>query len=115
MSGESWKKMSVDYKDSKQPDIEDEEWHSWIKKKPKVKPKKSDHKHEYVPGLFVSSKYNHMMTGYYCKVCGRIKDIHFMWSKDDVMVYDFIANHPDAEKISLPDDWDPLKDKYISI
>lgn len=117
MSGESWKKMGVDYKDSKQPNIEDEEWTSWVKKKPKTRPKKSDHKHEYVPGLFTFNKNDrqNLMTGFYCKICGRVQDMHIMWGAQDIMVYDFIAEHPDAEKITLSDEWDFFKDKNIPV
>jgi len=48
------------------------------KKKPSSTSKaraKSDHKHEYVDVLFVENGHPH--KGSYCKLCGKIENIHF--------------------------------------
>ena len=121
MSGESWKKMGVNYKDSKQPNIEEpRERHS--KKKIK-KHKKSKHKHEYVPGVYHLSyiginsniKHEHITCGSHCKYCGRVNDMKFIWSHEEEYIEQFKKQYPDYIEIILPQGWDCFKDKNIPI
>ena len=121
MSGESWHKMSVDYKDSKQPDIEEPRMRH-IKKK-KKKNKRSKHKHEYIPGVYHLSynginsnkKHEHITCGHHCKHCGRVENMRFLWAQEEMLIRKFKDEHPDYVEIYLPDNWDYFKDKNIPI
>lgn len=120
MSGESWKKMSVNYKDSKQPDIE-EPREKYLKKKQK-KNNRSKHKHKYVPAVYHlnfnlngDKKQEHITCGSHCKYCGRINDMKFIWSHEEEHIEQFKKQYPDYIEIILPQGWDCFKDKNIPI
>lgn len=118
----SWHKMGVDYKDSKQPHIEEEE--KYKKKKQKKKNKRSKHKHEYIPGIYYSSysgfnsngkKQNYVMCGSHCKICGRVNNISFMWFNTADKVEHFKEEYPNYVEIVLPEGWNYFKDKNIPV
>lgn len=122
MAGESWKKMGVDYKDSKQPDIEEPRT-KYVKKK-KKKNKRSKHKHEYIPAIYHNSysgfnsngkKTEYTTCGAHCKHCGRVKDMRFLWVQEEQMIERFRKEYPDCKEIYLPDGWDYFKDKIIPL
>lgn len=117
----SWHKMGVDYKDSKQPHIEEEG--KYKKKKQKKKNKRSKHKHEYIPAIYHLSyigalsneKHEHITCGSHCKHCGRVSDMKFMWSREAERVEQFKEQYPNYVEIVLPEGWDYFKDKNIPI
>lgn len=122
MSGKSWKKMSVDYKDSKQPDIEEPET-KYVKKKKKHN-KRSKHKHSYIPAVYYNSysgfssngkKTEYITCGSHCKKCGRVKDMIFMWSNTQDRVEKFKKEYPEYVEVHLPDEWDYFKDKCVPV
>ena len=122
MSDKSWHKMGVDYKDSKQPHIEEEE--KYRKKKQKKKTKRSKHKHEYVPGIYYNSysgfnsngkKTEYITCGSHCKHCGRVQNMMFMWFDAEEKAKRFKEQNLDYVEIHLPDEWNYFKDKCIPI
>lgn len=122
MSGESWKKMGVDYKDSKQPNIEEPRV-KHVKKKQK-KNKRSKHKHQYIPAVYHNSysgfnsngkKTEYVTCGSHCKECGRVKSMAFMWVNTEERVERFKKEFPDYVEIKLPDEWDYFKDKVVPV
>lgn len=121
MSGESWKKMGVIYKDSKQPDIE-EPREKHLKKKQK-KNNRSKHKHKYIPAIYHLTYFNlnsdkkqkHVTCGSHCQICGRVKNMRFIWTQEQEQIEKFKKEHPNYVEIKLPDGWDYFKDKNIPV
>ena len=90
-----------------------------IKKKVK-KNKKANHKHEYIPGIYISCYTDYTGTvkdtynyGFHCEHCGRIQNLYFMWGSDKVTK--FKEEHPDCVQIKMPDNWDYWKNMYVPL
>ena len=89
------------------------------KKKPSSTSKskeKSKHKHEYTECLLIHN--NHPHRAAYCKICGKIGDLHFfetepykdgMWRMLDCD--EILEKYKDLEKIVIEDIWQ----KYVPI
>lgn len=84
----STKEYKLEYKYAELP----EEPVKYRKKKKKKAPKKSDHKHHYVPCMYDTGCYitrnglsfPHIHHGTYCDICGRIGNLYFNFGEDDV-------------------------------
>ena len=120
MSDWSYKKSNVEYRDSKQPHIEKEPKH---KKKVKKKNKRSKHKHEYIPAVYHLSYVNfndnkkneHITCGSHCKHCGRVKNMHFIWSHEEERIQKFKKEYPNYVELTLPEGWDWFRNKNIPL
>ena len=122
MSGDSWKAMSEKYKIDKKKLIDGYEDAPHTKKKKKKKNSRSNHKHKYVPAIYhmsykrVDGKAEYHKTyGHHCEICGRVKDMYFLWFDAENKIKEFKKENPDCLELILPEDWDYFKDKYLPI
>ena len=89
------------------------------KKKPSSASKskeKSKHKHEYTECLLIHNNHPHRAT--YCKICGKIGDLHFFETERTEQGYyrsldsdEVYEKYKDLEKIVIDDIWQ----KYVPI
>lgn len=118
-----YKEASEAYKnEKKKPILNEDDYISSKKKKKKKKNKKSKHKHEYIPAIYnMSYKTNlgnikyHQTFGFHCSKCGRVEDMYFMWSIPNERFDRFKKEYPNCIEITLPENWDYFKDKYVPI
>ena len=120
----SWQGMSEAYKNAKkEPILNEDDYISSKKKKKKKKAKRSEHKHEYIPGVYHLSytnfnndkKIEHITCGSHCKYCGRVKNMHFLWSHEEKRIKEFKEEYPNYIELTLPEGWDYFKNKNIPL
>lgn len=122
--GLSYKESSEEYKNKKkEPLMNDGEYHHKKKKKNK-KNQKSKHKHIYIPAIYHNSysgfnshgkKTDYITCGSHCKICGRVKDMTFMWFSPEDRIKKFKIENPNYIEITLPENWDYFKNKNVPI
>lgn len=98
----SYREECEDYKNKKKIlALEEDQPQKHIKKKQKGK-RRSDHKHEYVPGIYYGVQYEPNI-GFHCKICGRLKDILFVGVSGNPKRYveNFKASHPDYVEVHI--------------
>lgn len=118
----SWRGRGETYKNSKREPIVDDNTQAPFSKKKKKKNKKVDHKHEYIPGIYnMSYKTNtgevkrHQTCGYHCKICGRVRDMRYLWFNTEEKIAQFKKEHPNYVEITPPQGWDYFKDKNVPV
>ena len=121
--GSSYREASEKYKDDKKKLIDgyNDALYKKIKKN-KKKNKRSKHKHKYIPAIYnmsykrIDGKLEHHQTcGQHCKICGRVKDMYYLWFNTDDRLNKFKKQNPDWIELTLPDGWDYFKDKNIPV
>lgn len=91
-----------------------------IKKKKKSHPKRNNHKHKYVPALFIQEE-REIGYGTICKRCGRVGEYRFNWRViagggiRESAAEKFKRENPDYVSCLLDDDWNVFKDKFVAI
>lgn len=118
----SWKGRGEAYKNTKRAPIEDAPI-PYVKKKKKEN-KRSKHKHIYIPAIYHNSysgfnsngkKTEYITCGSHCKICGRVKNMRFMWFNSEDRIEQFKLDYPDYVEVYLPEEWDYFKNKSIPL
>lgn len=121
--GTSYREASEKYKQKKKSTLTDgydDAPHKKVKKK--IKNRRSNHKHEYIPAIYNviykqidGTEVSRQMCGRHCKICGRVEDIYFLWVNSDEGLKRFKQQYPEWVEITLPKEWDCFKDKNIPV
>lgn len=115
--GISYRETSNEYKNKKKKLIDGYEESPHKKKKKKKQNKRSKHKHEYVPAIYIRTYENgdsYNFYGSHCKTCGRVKDMFCYWgAANEERLSKFKKENPEYVEIILPKDWDYFKNKNI--